>query len=68
MAASHEGDCSRRLQSWNSLVSLEAMLLDHNALSGLLPGTWGDLEQLQVVSLGACLLFPSPFILDACEI
>ena len=40
------------LQSWNALGYLEAMLLDHNALSGFLPGSWGNLGELQVLSLG----------------
>ena len=40
------------MQSWNSLAHLEALLLDHNALSGFLPSSWGGLEQLEVLSLG----------------
>ena len=40
------------MQSWNSLAHVEALLLDHNALSGFLPSSWGSLEQLEVLSLG----------------
>ena len=40
------------MQSWNSLTHLEALLLDHNALSGFLPSSWGGLEELEVLSLG----------------
>ena len=40
------------MQSWNTLIHLEALLLDHNALSGFLPSSWGALEQLEVLSLG----------------
>ena len=40
------------MQSWNSLTHLEALLLDHNALSGFLPSSWGGLKELEVLSLG----------------
>ena len=40
------------MQSWNSLTYLEALLLDHNALSGFLPSSWGGLKELEVLSLG----------------
>jgi len=40
------------MQSWNGLATVEAILLDHNALTGFLPSTWGDLEQLELLSLG----------------
>ena len=43
------------MQSWNGLTSLQALLLDHNALTGFIPSTWGSLEGLQVLSLGMAL-------------
>ena len=43
------------VQSWNGLTSLQALLLDHNALTGFLPSTWGSLDQLQVLSIGMAL-------------
>ena len=43
------------MQSWSGLVNVEALLLDHNALTGFLPSTWGSLEDLQVLSIGMAL-------------
>lgn len=44
------------VQSWNGLTNVQAMLLDHNALTGFLPSTWGNLMDLQVLSLGMALM------------
>ena len=44
------------MQSWNGLTNVEALLLDHNALTGNLPSTWGTLEDLQVLSIGMALV------------
>ena len=54
----HVNAAERKLymQSWNSLTHLEALLLDHNALSGFLPSSWGGLEELEVLSLGMTVL------------
>ncbi len=40
------------LQAWSALASLEQLLVDHNALTGNLPGSYQALTNLRILTLG----------------
>lgn len=40
------------LQAWSALANLQQLLLDHNALTGNLPGSYHALTNLRILTLG----------------